>query len=53
MMIMTNWIDGKEEKVKSLYITSVVPSATMPVSMEADGAPFTALPMSVLRFKGI
>ena len=40
-------------KVKSLYLTSVVPSATKLVSMEADGAPFTPLPLSVLRFKGI
>ena len=28
-------------KVKSLYLTSVVPSVTKLVSMEADGAPFT------------
>ena len=40
-------------KVKSLYLTSVVPSATRLVSMEADGAPFTLLPLSVLRCKGI
>ena len=40
-------------KVKSLYLTSVVPSATRLVSMEADGAPFTPLPLSVLRFKEI
>ena len=43
----------KGKKVKSLYLTSVVPSATRLVSMEADGAPFTPLPLSVLRFKGI
>ena len=41
-------------KVKSLYLTSVVPSVTRLVSMEADGALFThALPLSVLRFTGI
>ena len=40
-------------KVKSLYLTSVVPSLTRLVSMEADGAPFTPLPLSVLRFTGI
>ena len=40
-------------KVKSLYLTSVVPSVTRLVSMEADGAPFTPLPLSVLRFTGI
>lgn len=31
-------------KVKALYLTSVVPSVTRLVSMEADGAPFTPLP---------
>ena len=47
-------VDGKGKvKVKSLYLTSVVPSATRLVSMEADGAPFTPLPLSVLRFKEI
>ena len=40
-------------KVKSLYLTSVVPSTTRLVLMEADGAPFTPLPLSVLRFPGI
>ena len=40
-------------KVKSLYLTPVVPSVTRLVSMEADGAPFTPLPLSVLRFTGI
>ena len=39
--------------VKSFYLTSVVPSVTRLVSMEADGAPFTPLPLSVLRFTGI
>ena len=43
----------KVKKVKSLYLTSVVSSATRLVSMEANGAPFTPLPLSVLRFKGI
>ena len=42
-------VQGKV-KVKSLYLTSVVPSVTRLVSMEADGAPFTPLPLSVLRF---
>ena len=37
----------------SLYLTSVVPSVTRLVSMEADGVPFTPLPLSVLRFTGI
>ena len=41
------------KKVKSLYLTSVVPSVTRLVSMEADGAPFTPLRLSVLRFTGI
>jgi len=40
-------------KVKSLYLTSVVPSVTRLVLMEADGAPFTPLPLSVLHFTGI
>ena len=40
-------------KEKSLYLTSVVPSVTRLVSMEANGAPFTPLPLSVLRFTGI
>ena len=39
--------------VKSLYLTSVVPSVPRLVSTEADGAPFTPLPLSVLRFTGI
>ena len=40
-------------KEKSLYLMSVVPSVTRLVSMEANGAPFTPLPLSVLRFTGI
>ena len=40
-------------KVKSVYLTSVVPSVTRLVSMEANGSPFTPLPLSVLRFTGI
>ena len=40
-------------KAKSFYLTSVVPSATRLVSMEADGTPFTPLPLSLLRFTGI
>ena len=40
-------------KVKSLYLTSVVLSVTKLVSMEADGAAFTPLPLSVLRFTDI
>ena len=50
------WVKAKVKvkvKVKSLYLTSVVPSATRLVLMEADGAPFTPLPLSVLRFTGI
>ena len=50
------WLEEKGKvkvKVKYLYLTSVVPSATRLVSMEADGAPFTPLPLSVLRFTGI
>ena len=43
----------KVKKVKSLYLTSVVPSVTRLVSMEADGAPFTPVPLSVLHFTGI
>ena len=36
------------------YLTSVVPSVpTRLLSMEADGAPSTPLPLSVLRFTGI
>ena len=34
-------------KEKSLYLTSVVPSVTRLVSMEANAAPFTPLPLSV------
>ena len=41
----------KGEKVKSLYLTSVVPSATRLVSMEADGAPFTPLYMDQRKVK--
>ena len=40
-------------KEKSLYLTLVVPSVTRLVSMEANGAPFTPWPLSVLRFTGI
>ena len=40
-------------KEKSLYLTSVVPSVTRLVSIEANGAPFTPLPLAVLRFTGI
>ena len=38
-------------KVKALYLTSVVPSVTKLVSMEADGAPFipSLCQCSVLR----
>ena len=36
-----------------LCLTSVVPSVTRLVSVEADGAPFSPLPLSVLRFAGI
>ena len=39
--------------VKVLYITSVVPSVARLVSMEADGAPFTSPPLSVLRLTGV
>ena len=35
------------------YLTPVVPSVTRLVSMKADGAPFTPLPLSLLRFMGI
>jgi len=41
------------KKVKSLYLTSVVPSVMRLVSVEVDGVPFTPLPLSVLRFTGI
>ena len=51
---MILWSKGKiKVKVKSLYLTSVVPSVTRLVSTEADGVPFTPLPLSVLRFMGI
>ena len=40
-------------KVTLLILTSVVPSVTRLVSMEADGAPFTPLPLSALCFTGI
>ena len=40
-------------KEKSLYLTSAVPSVTKLMPMEANGAPFTPLPLSVLRFMGI
>ena len=39
-------------KVKSLLFNVVVPSARRLVSMEADGAPFTPLPLSMLHFTG-
>ena len=42
-----------KKKVKSLYLTSVVPPVTILVLMEADGAPSTPLLLSVLRFTGI
>ena len=45
----SSWIN----KVKSIYLTSVVPSVTKLVSMEADGTPFTPLPLSVLRLTDI
>ena len=32
---------------------SVVPLVTKLLSLEADGAPFTPLPLSVVRFMGI
>ena len=34
--------------VKSVYLTSVVPLVTKLLSMEAEGAPFTPRPLSVL-----
>ena len=37
-------------KVKSLYLTSEVPSVKRLVSMEDDSAPFSPFPPSVLRF---
>ena len=37
-------------KVKSIYLMSVVPSVPKLASMEADGAPFTPIPPSLLRF---
>ena len=40
-------------KEKSLYLTLVFPSVTRLVSMEANGAPFTPLSLSVLPFTGI
>ena len=39
--------------IESLYLTLVVPSFTKLVSMEADGAPFIPLPLSVFRFTDI
>ena len=44
---------GIKVKVKSLYLISVVPSVMRLVTTEADGAPCTPLPLSVLRFTGI
>ena len=47
-------VKGKGKvKVKSLSVTSVVPSVTRLVSMELDGATFTPLPLSVLSFTDI
>ena len=49
---LDNFLDrNRKGKVneKSLYLTSVVPSVTRLVSMEANGP----LPLSVLRFMGI
>ena len=46
-------VELKVKKVKALYLTSVVPSATRLILLEADGAPFTPLPLSVLCFTGI
>ena len=43
----------KKVKVKAFNLTLVVPSVTMLVPMETDGAPFTPLPPSVPRFSGI
>ena len=40
-------------KVKSLFLTSIVASVTKLVPMEAEGVPFTHLPLSLLHFKGI
>ena len=45
---------GKGKGKGHFYLTSVVPSVpTRLLSMEADGAPSTPLPLSVLRFTGI
>ena len=41
------------KKKKLIYLTSVVPSVTKLLSMEADGAPFTLLPLSVPLFTDI
>ena len=50
-------VDTVVKMVKALYLTSVVPSVTRLVSMEAEGAPFTPPSLrqcSVLRvFKAI
>ena len=46
---MSKQQNNVHKKVKALYLTPVVPSATILVPMEADGAPF----MSVPRFMGI
>ena len=44
---------NSSSRFKSIYLTSVVPPVMKLVSMEADGAPFTPLPLSVLRFTDI
>ena len=43
----------KKVKVKALNLTLVVPSVTMLVPMETEGAPFTPLSPPVPRFSGI
>ena len=53
ILIIAALYQVRSVKVKSLYLTSVVPSVTRLILMEADGAPFTPLPLSVLRFTGI
>ena len=45
--------DEVKVKGKVTLFTSVVASVTRMVSLEANGAPFTPLPLSVLRFTGI
>ena len=63
LLLSVNLLDGRHHhpdgkgkgkgKVKSLYLTSVVPSVMKLESMEADGAPFIPLPLSVLHLMGI